>query len=201
MSADSIKGSVIVAVTDDLQRLLDEGRLRRETLEARLEPEDLETLDAKIQAALWYPIASYDRLLRALLDAEGPPDEEAWLRGRGRRSAERLRAAGIYAQLGRPQGAPPGLDERRIRLTLSLWKALITFARWEVTAEAESPPTFRIDVEDAAAFPRVLRVANAGFLEGVFGGLAERRVAVSIADERADRFAYRIRVEEGGAPA
>jgi hypothetical protein len=39
----------------------------------------------------------------------------------------------------------------------------------------------------------VLRVSNAGFLEGVFSGIAQCKVSVTLEDERRDRFVYRVR--------
>jgi hypothetical protein len=189
----SIKGSVIVAVTDDLLRLVDAGRIARDVLEARLEARDVEILDAKIQPALWYPIESYDRPLRALVGFDGGRDPEAYLRARGRKTAQRLAEAGLYAQL-RGDAQAASLDLAQVKRTLSLWAAMVNFSQASVTQESDAPRAFRIDVSDAAKFPLVLRQANAGFLEGVFSGLAQRAVTVSIEGERGDRFAYRVRV-------
>jgi hypothetical protein len=191
----SIKGSVLVAVTDDLLRLLQAGRIARDALEARLEARDVEILDAKIQPALWYPIESYDRLLRALVGFDGGRDPEAFLRARGRKTAQRLAEAGLYAQL-RGDGEAATLDLVQVKRTLSLWAAMVSFSEARASLESEQPRAFRIEVSDAAKFPQVLRQANAGFMEGVFSGLAQRPVAVSIEDERGDRFAYRVRVKE-----
>lgn len=193
MAQASIKGSVIVAVTDDLRKAVEAGRIAREALEARLEARDLEILDAKIQPALWYPIDAYDRLLRALVESEGGRDPEAFLRTRGRKTAQRLAEAGLYAQL-RGDAEPATLDLAQVKRTLSLWAAMVNFSQASCAMECERPRVFRIDVTDAAKFPQVLRQANAGFLEGVFSGLAQRAVSVSIEGERADRFAYRVQV-------
>jgi hypothetical protein len=184
---------VIVAVTDDIGRLADAGRLSRDDLEAQLEARDLEILDAKIQPALWYPIESYDRLLQVLVDLEGRSDPAEYLRNRGRRTAARLAEAGLYAQL-RGDSKAATLDLSQVKRTLSLWGAMVTFSRWSCTLESEQPRVFRIDVSEAEKFPWVLRHANAGFLDGVFSGLAQRKVTVAIEDERAERFSYRVRV-------
>ncbi|HEX5065994.1 MAG TPA: hypothetical protein VFY49_07765, partial [Myxococcota bacterium] len=193
MTQASIKGSVIVAVTDDLLKALESGRVGRDALEARLEARDLEILDAKIQPALWYPIECYDRLLCLLVEIEGGSEPGCFLRARGRKAAQRLAEAGIYAQLrGDSQAAT--LDLAQVKRTLSLWAAMVSFSQASAALESERPRIFRIDVSDAAKFPWVLRQANAGFMEGVFSGLAQRAVAVSIEGERADRFAYRVEV-------
>ena len=186
-----IKGSILVAVTDDLCQLVESGRLSREELEARLEARDLELLDSKIQPALWYPIDSYDRLLRLLVDVEDPGNPAELLRSRGRKAAARLAEAGLYVQL-QGDSKPASLDLAQIKRTLSLWGAMVDFSRWSCVLETEQPRVFRIEVSEATRFPWVLRQANEGFLAGVFSGLAQREVRVELEDERPDRFAYRV---------
>ena len=63
---------------------------------------------------------------------------------------------------------------------------MVNFSQWSCAMESEQPRVFRIDVGGAARFPWVLRQANAGFLEGVFSGLAQRSVLVSIEGEHPD---------------
>ena len=114
-------------------------------------------------------------------------------RARGRKTAARLAEAGLYAQL-RGDALAASLDLAQIKRTLSLWAAMVNFSQWSCAMESEQPRVFRIDVGGAARFPWVLRQANAGFLEGVFSGLAQRNVLVSIEGEHPDRLAYRVRV-------
>lgn len=192
-AAASIKGTVIVAVTDDLLRLVESGRISRDALEARLEARDVEILDAKIQPALWYPIESYDRLLRLLVEVEGGREPEAFLRARGRKAAARLAETGLYAQLRGDTNAGT-LELAQVKRTLSVWFAMLNFSQCNGVLESEQPRVFRIDVTEAEKFPWVLRRANAGFIEGVLRGLSQRDIEVSIVDERADRFAYRVQV-------
>jgi len=71
---------------------------------------------------------------------------------------------------------------------------MLNFSQCNGVLESERPRVFRIDVTEAEKFPWVLRRANAGFIEGVLRGLSQRDIEVSIVDERADRFAYRVRV-------
>jgi hypothetical protein len=56
---------------------------------------------------------------------------------------------------------------------------------------------FRIDVDEAEHYVHLLRVANAGFLEGVFSHLADAPVRVEIDEDRRDHFVYRIRLPNG----
>ena len=193
MTQESIKGAVLVAVTDDLCRLIEAGRLSRDALEVKLEPRDLGILDSKVQLALWYPIDSYDRLLQALVDVEGGRDPVEFLRNRGRKAAARLAAAGVYAQL-RGDGKPATLDLAQVKRTLSLWGALVNFSRFHCELESEEPRVLRIDVTEARKFSWLLRRANWGFLEAVLSGLAQRPVSVAIEDEHPERFTYRVRV-------
>jgi hypothetical protein len=193
LAQESIKGAVLVAVTDDLCRLVEEGRVSRDALEERLEARDVELLDSKVQLALWYPIDSYDRLLQALIDIEGGRDPVEFLRNRGRKAAARLASAGVYAQL-RGDGKPATLDLAQVKRTLSLWSALVNFSHFHCEMESEEPRVVRIDVTEARKFSKLLRHANTGFLEAVFSGLAQRPVSVAIEDERPERFSYRVRV-------
>src|SRR6185503_3004487 len=70
-SEPSIKGSALSSVVEDVRALRDSGRISADRLETSLEAADLVLLEAKIQPALWYPIQSYARLTRLLLDVAG----------------------------------------------------------------------------------------------------------------------------------
>src|SRR5690606_2118166 len=96
--AMGVKGSAIESVVADVNRLVEEGRLAREALAARLPAEDLQLLETKIVPALWYSYGSYGRLMELLFEIEGRRSTE-YLVERGRRAGERVRAMGIYAQL------------------------------------------------------------------------------------------------------
>lgn len=53
MRQANIKGTLFEAVIADLERVIEEGRLTREGLEARAEAADLALLEAKISATAW----------------------------------------------------------------------------------------------------------------------------------------------------
>lgn len=201
MQGPSIKGIVIAAVAEHVLRLVEKGRIASEQLEARLEKEDLALLETKIQPALWYSIYSFERLNQLMVDAEAGDDREGYLRRNGYILAKRMRKMGFYAQLersrGGEEGSPNALSESAIKLTLSLWQAMVNFSRWNCRRESEDPLVFRIDVDDAEHYVHLLRVANAGFLEGVFSHLANTPVCVEIDENRHDHFVYRIRFQSG----
>ena len=88
-----IKGTAIESLVVDVNRLVQEGRLRPEELEARLQPEDLEILGQKVLAALWYPLGTYERLTQLMLKVEGRM-ELAVLRKHGASIRELARVTG-----------------------------------------------------------------------------------------------------------
>jgi hypothetical protein len=201
MKGPCIKGIVIADVAANLRRLVEKGRIAPEQLEVRLEAEDLALLEAKVQPALWYSIYSFERLMQVMADAEAGDDREGYLRRKGRITAERIQELGLYAQLERSDdgadGSPDTLSERAIKLTLSLWPAMVNFSRCRLQMESDDPLVFRVDVDDAEHFVPVLRVANAGFLEGVFSHLADAPVRVEIDEDEDAHFVYRIQLERG----
>jgi hypothetical protein len=201
MKGPSIKGIVIAEVAAHVKRLVEKGKIAPEQLEARLEAEDLVLLETKVQPALWYSIYSFERLMQMMADAEAGDDREGYLRHNGRIITERLQELGLYAQLERRDDgadAPPGtLSERAIKRTLSLWPALVNFSRCRLQMESDDPLVFRVDVDDAEHFVHVLRVSNAGFLEGVFSHLADAPVRVEIDEDDDTHFVYRIQLERG----
>ena len=75
---------------------------------------------------------------------------------------------------------------------MSLWNGMVNFSRASCRLESDDPPVFRIDVDEAEHYIPLLRVANAGFLEGVFGYLADAPVRVEIDEDERDHFVYRL---------
>jgi len=139
------------------------GRLDRDQLEARLEAEDLAYLEDKILPSSWYPLASYDRFIRILLDLEGRGDPE-YLVERGRRAADRLYRAGLYRQL---EATVERWGERLGPLMASLGEAMFRGTRWKVEVYPDRPEghAFHVDVDVTADFPDCARHTAAGFME------------------------------------
>src|SRR5262245_725080 len=94
----SVKGSLIAASIEDINKLVQAGTLSKAELERRLEPGDLEVLSHGVQMGGWYDIRIHARMLELLKDVEGEGSNE-YLRRRGEQSAERLLNAGLYQQL------------------------------------------------------------------------------------------------------
>jgi hypothetical protein len=157
-----VKGSAIESVVADVQRLVAEGRVSPEVLEARLEREDLELLEQKVVPALWYPMGSYGRLMEILFEHEGRRSHE-YLVERGRRAAERIRASGLYAQL---KGDWSNWGERIGNVLVSLGPAMYKDTRWRFEwAGGAGRRSFVIELEVPPDFPDVCRWPTQGFIE------------------------------------
>ena len=200
MDAPSIKGMAIQSLVTDVAPLLEDGRVGRDALEARLEAEDLSLLESKISPAGWYPIESYRRLSELLMDVEGHGDS-AYIVRRGARAAERLFESGIYPQLRRGEERA---EEARTReddwteldgnLIVSLAGALFNFTYWGFETESEEPPVYRIEVSGAASFPEVARHAAHGFVQYAASRLVEAKVGVDSERVDPDRIVYTLRL-------
>ena len=191
----SIKGSALSSVVDDVRTLRDAGQLSAEQLETALEPEDLALLDAKIQAALWYPIECYRRLTELLFEVQGRGDPR-YLADRGACAAERLWEAGLYVQLqhgeekaeaARRSGG--ALSERDARLMTTLAGAIFNFTKWRYLTEGDRA---LIEVTEAAALPDVSVHAAAGFLEYVVSRLRKRDTEIDATRPSPDRVEFRF---------
>jgi len=196
-SEPCIKGSALSSVVEDVRALRDSGRIPADRLEATLEAADLALLEAKIQPALWYPIQSYSRLTRLLLDVVGRGDPQ-YVADRGARAAQRLWESGLYVQLqhGEEKAAKArrvggAMTDRDARMITTLSGAIFNFTRWSYrTGETDAV----IEVNEAADWPEVSVWAARGFLEYVVSRL--RRVETRIEANRVarDRVEFRFRV-------
>ena len=160
MAEPSIKGSAIQSAVEDVNRLVDEGRISRDELEARLSAQDLKVLDHKILPGLWYPLDSYGRLLDLLVERDGRGQGD-YLQARGRKAGERLVQAGLYSQLEASQerwGARIG------NVFATLGPAMFSATEWSF-ASAESVDSFEIEAAIPAEFPESARLTALGFIE------------------------------------
>jgi hypothetical protein len=209
MAAPSIKGTAFQAVAMDLANLIRNRRIARETVEARLEAEDLRVLDDKILPGLWYPLACYRRMTELLWEIEGKRDP-AYLLARGARAAERLFEAGLYQQMRR--GEEIGAEKRERNegwtefdgnLMTSLAGAIFNVSRWRYRRHPEDPNVNRIEVSEAAELPEVSRLAAQGFIEYTASRLTGANVRVTSERPTPARIVFTLRSprESGAAPA
>lgn len=187
----SIKGSAFQGALEDLQRLVAEGRIDRERLEAALEPEDLRLLDEKVRTAAWYPIAGYARMVELLAAVEGGSRPEAYLLDRGRRAAERLAASGLYKQL---HATRETWGDRVGSIIVSMSAAIYNFTRWSIDFDPRTRG-FDIEIRDAEAFPEVARVTAQGFVQAVTDRTSGSDMRVTSERPTPDRVVIRGRFE------
>ena len=172
----SIKGTAFTKVVEDVSKLLATGALTRAEAERWLLADDFTLLEREVQAARWYDIRAYERMSRLLLDVEGHGDT-GYLRERGRQTAKRLLAAGVYAQLeylqrteasrvSDPQQRFEALG-RDLRLLNTLSASILNFSKWNAVKDGDRARRYRIEVSEAAAMPEVLCWTCDGFVNGM----------------------------------
>jgi len=170
----SIKGSIFGLAVQDLLKLVAEGQISRTELEAKLAPGDAAYLDRSIQAAGWYDVRVYGRLLELLKDVAGDGETE-YLRQRGVRSARALLDAGLYQQmeyLKRLQVS--GLQDpqerflafgRDLRLLMSM--QLHNFGSRDVRIHPDFADRYIIEFSDVEAYPEALCWTTDGFINAM----------------------------------
>ena len=175
-----IKGTAIESLVADVNRVVQEGRIRPDELEECLQQEDLEILGQKVLAALWYPMRTYERLTKLLLRVEGRGEME-YVIERGRSAAARLRDTGIYGQLARNRNE---LGDRIGRIMVTLGPAIYQDTQWDFHYESSDSTTdFRIEVRVPPEFPDVARYAAQGFIEYLSN--LDRDFSIGVSSERA----------------
>jgi hypothetical protein len=172
----AIKGTLFSAVVDDLNRLVERGRISPEMLESRLEPRDIARLDEKINAASWYDIHSYHRMVELLCEVEGGGRESYWFE-RGIRAARRLLDAGIYHQmdyLGRTMvrgeidpTARFNAFAKDMRLLLTIHASMLNFGDWSCVVDPDHGDRYRVEIRGVAGIPDGLFFAAAGMFSGM----------------------------------
>lgn len=169
-----IKGSAFVGVVDDLKRLLDEGRITREALAERLQPDDLAFLDEdEVAPGFWYPMPSYDRLLSLLVELEGGDDPRAYLLGRGEAAMKRMMALGLYNQFA---SLEQGWTRLAGRVLGTISQVVYNFMSFEIvsaadaTGDATQSSRFTIVVRDGGLLSRNAQTT----IEGAVAALASR---------------------------
>ncbi len=194
MSVPSIKGTAYNSIHDDLHRMLDDGRVSQDELEARLSREELELFESKVLATKWYPIETYRKLLAlvAQKDAKGAADE--YLVERGWRAAERLAQAGIYRQLGADEGAGKSWGARVSNLVTKISGLLYNFTRWSVD-EPENAKLIHVTVDEAKDFGDECRYTAQGFVAFAATLMAGAPVKITSARPTPDRIVYTVRRE------
>jgi hypothetical protein len=194
MSDLSIKGAAFQSVPADVNRMLEQGRLSPDELEARLTPDDLRILREEILPGRWYPIETYKRLLGLLVELEGGPRPERYLIKRGVNAAKRILAMGIYNHLEAARRAversPSDWCAQVGRVMITLSNAMFNFSEWKFLAHQDQSHPFSIHVSDAEAIPDTTRVLLQGFIEHAFNQFADAQTRVTSSRPTAESIEY-----------
>lgn len=135
----NIKGTAFLMARRDLLALIESGRFSRVALERRLQPRDLALLEETPLPTNWYPLSTYDRFLRVLLDIEGNGDPR-YLVARARKGMDALMKSGMYRQLDRAQVVVReghGWFERSGHILATLPTAFFDKGSWKLSGDEE----------------------------------------------------------------
>lgn len=172
MPEPSIKGSIIEKLVADLAQAVADGVIPRESLELRLQPEDIALFDEKINPAKWYSLASFQRLSQ-LLSSQQDGDRVQFLQARGVAAADRLMDAGIYQQLAAEGGSVgSGVQTRQdllrnLRLRFSLMGGLISVGVTHIEVDEDPPARAVVEIREASEIPDELGHNMVGFVSRV----------------------------------
>lgn len=189
MSCPSIRGMAFQKTLEDVARLLDEGSISRERLEASVKPEDLRLLDESLVPTLWYPIEAYGAYNELLWEIEGGGREE-YLVERGRASARRIFESGTYADT--VETARKWGGEQVTRVLIGFSSTFYNFMQWEFQGDIDAPEC-AIEVRDAADFPEPGRFTAQGFIEQLYSDVLGRKLEVQSERPEPDHVLYQIR--------
>ena len=168
MAEPSIKGTAFQSVLEDVSALIESGRIDRDRFESATKPADRELLGEMLVPGLWYPLESYTRLLDLLWEVEGE-GRPAYVVERGARAAERILAAGAYADL--VETAERWGGSQLVQSVLSLSTSLFDFIQVELQGEI-GETRFEVIFRAESAIPDCARYASQGFFRPLFERLA-----------------------------
>ena len=188
----NIKGTAFLTARRDLLALVDAGRLSRVALERRLQARDLELIATEPLPTSWYPVETYDRLLRVLMDIEGGGDV-AYLVRRARKSMEALMKGGIYRQLERAQVVVreqgKGWFERSGHILATLPTAFFDKGSWKLSAD-EVKQTFVLEGSGLEGMTDNVAHIVQGALEYAAEQLTESPAKVTVQRPRPGRVVF-----------
>ncbi|MCG8591327.1 MAG: hypothetical protein MJE66_18695 [Proteobacteria bacterium] len=187
MEGPAIKGLGLQGTWERVQELIDSGRVAREQVEQRLDPDELQLLGDKIEPSLWYPISIPDKLNR-LLVLELFGGDESRLRELGSASAERIMSgdSGIRNFI---EGASKH-GERAGQVLTGLGPLSFNFGRFEYEGVLDD---FTVEWLEAEGLPDSMVHTTCGFLEALGARLAGHAVHVQASRPSLSRVIFRGR--------
>jgi hypothetical protein len=169
----SVKGSVLVGVVEEVNKLLAQNTISRQEMTRWLTPEDIALLNQEIRVSEWYDVRALTHMSELLRDVNGKGDNE-YLRWLGRRSARRLLDSGLYQQLeylrdmqllkasdSRTRSEAFGRD---LRLLATISGSIYNFTKIEPMPDPDHEGRYLIRVSEARDYPDVLAWRADGFM-------------------------------------
>jgi hypothetical protein len=191
-SALCIKGTAFLIARRDLFALIEAGRFSRTALERRLEEADLAVLDPSPLPTSWYPVATYDCVLRVLMDVEGAGDPR-YLVQRARKGMEALMRSGIYKQLERAESvlreAREGWFERTGHILATLPSAFFNRGSWKLSRD-EGRRMFTLEGTGLDGMTENVAHIVQGAVEFAAEQLIEAKVEVTVQRPRDGRVVF-----------
>jgi hypothetical protein len=180
-----LKGISLQIAVDRLNRHVDSGKLTREKMEERLQPEDFEILDRRIAMTLWYPLESYERIVRLIQEVEGGVGDRFWVRFGEETAKESLSSAALQVLI---KGARKFGNRAGIPL-VKLGNLFFNFSHWHF--EGDDLEHFTIEITDAGPMPEIVRHAAQGFVQHLVYEFTGKHVKISAERPTLDRVIFR----------
>ncbi len=186
LNKPSVKGTALLSVVEDYQRLLAVGVISEEDQAKYLTPEDLEILGGVVTPVGWYAVETFSRAMDLLARKEAGTDREGYFVQRGYRAAERL-IGGTYHRFD----TEPGSWGPRVGETLmGLGRIVYNFATWHFH-ELE-PGVYEVEVREAGEFPDAALFTAQGFLNFFASHASGRPIEASSQRLEDGRIVYRF---------
>ncbi len=204
MPEPAVKGTIYKGVVEDLRRLRRQGRVSNEQIEARLGSEDLAPFESEISPSSWYPMSSYSSIMSLLGDVEGE-GKDAYFTERGRGTARRLMAAGLYQQLAFLQRWQESVDAAatdkaminayisKLKLITTLSGSIYNVGRWTVERDPDNARRAWTVVLEASDYTEPMRLAAEGFFNECAHAAREELTRLYISERlSAERIVFRM---------
>jgi len=199
----SIKGVAIRSAVADLRRLIDADAIPAKVAFDQLTDFERLMLKRGVDDEAWYPMGSYDRINRVLLehDGQGAPD---YFIKRGRAVADRVIAVGAFKQVDFVRRIEPGAAVEQVVLNLrvagTLWMGMFSVGSWRVLSSADiaaiagdAGNSIGVEISDAQDFSDMAVQAVLGFMQRLAEETAGSEVEVMVERPTASTLRFRFR--------
>lgn len=170
--ARRVKGVILQRSWTLIRELLDQGRLDRDVLEARLEPEDLALLDGKPEPSLWYSVGTASRFSDVVAEVTGEDGPEAWTE-RGREAMEDVLRAPTFANY--VEEALKASSTQAMTTLVGMFQLLLDFGEMAFEGDLER---YEITLSDVPDLPDLIRYAIQGGIERLSQHVLQKPVRV-----------------------